>query len=134
MVVRAIVATSLVTGKVLQRFSARGGGAQDVVSDGHRGWFRSGIGLAHVLPNGQVDRAWQSNVQGRLAFGTLRRAGERLFVSDSLHVIAVDSKTGARLWTSPAIGGAHILSLAANRSACCRGGRRRSPTPARAAP
>jgi outer membrane protein assembly factor BamB len=104
------------------------------VSDGHRGWFRSGIGLAHVLPNGQVDRAWQSNVQGRLEFGTLQRAGERLFVSDSLHVIAVDSKTGARLWTSPAIGGAHILSLAANRSACCRGGRRRSPTPARAAP
>jgi outer membrane protein assembly factor BamB len=110
------------TGEVLQRFSARGGAAQDVVSDGHGGWFRAGIGLEHVLPNGRVDRAWQSNVQGTLEFGTLQRAGGRLFVSDRVHVIAVDSKTGARLWTSPAIGGAHILSLAANRSAVYVGG------------
>lgn len=110
------------SGKVLQRFSVRGGGAQDVVSDGHGGWFVSGIGLTHVLPSGEVDRAWRSGVHGRLEFGTLQRAGGRLFVSDWLHVIALDSKTGNRLWTSPAIGGAHVLALAADRSAVYVGG------------
>jgi outer membrane protein assembly factor BamB len=120
------------TGKVLQRFSARGGDPHgrapllpgpDVVSDGHGGWYLSGIGLAHLLPSGQLDRGWRSGLQGRLEHGTLQRVGNRLYVSDWLHVIALDATTGARLWTSPAIGGAHILAVAANESTVYVGGR-----------
>jgi outer membrane protein assembly factor BamB len=43
-------------------------------------------------------------------------------VSDWRHVIALDARTGARLWTSPAITGAHILAVAANRSTAYVGG------------
>lgn len=119
------------TGNVLQRFSARGGdphgrppllAGQDVVSDGHGGWYLSGIGLSHLLPSGQLDPAWRSSERTRLEFGTLQRSGGRLYVSDWLHVIALDAKTGARLWTSPAITGAHILAVAANRSTVYAGG------------
>jgi outer membrane protein assembly factor BamB len=119
------------TGQVLQRFSARGGDShgtppllagQDVVSDGHGGWYLSGIGLSHLLPNGELDQAWRSSVRTRLEFGTLQRVGGWLYVSDWLHVIALDARTGARLWTSPAIEGAHILAVAANRPTVFIGG------------
>jgi hypothetical protein len=119
------------TGQVLQRFSARGGdphgrppllAGSDVVSDGHGGWYLAGIGLSHLLPSGQLDRAWRSGVRTKLAPGTLQRASGRLYVSDWRHVIALNARTGARLWTSPAITGAHILAVAANRSTAYVGG------------
>jgi outer membrane protein assembly factor BamB len=110
------------TGKVLERFSAPRGLSQDVVADGHGGWFVVGPGLSHVLPSGRVDAAWRSRVRGRLAFGSLQLAGGRLFVSDRRHVIALDPKTGARLWTSPEFWGPHAGPLAVSRSVVYVGG------------
>jgi hypothetical protein len=110
------------TGKVLERFSAPGGFSQDVVADGNGGWFVAGPGLSHLLPNGRADPAWRSGVRGRLAFGTLQLAGGRLFVSDWFHVIALDPRTGARLWISPEVRSGRIGAVAASRSVVYVGG------------
>jgi outer membrane protein assembly factor BamB len=118
--------------KVLVRYSSRLGATgrrppllpgSDAVADGHGGWYLAGLGLAHLLHDGKLDRSWHAELQRRLAPATLQRVGARLYVSDRRRVFALDAATGRKLWASPLVVRGHgILALAANGTTVYAGG------------
>jgi trimeric autotransporter adhesin len=117
---------------VLQRYSTRVGAVSrkppllpgpDAVADGHGGWYVAGLGLAHLLHDGRLDRSWHAELRRKLAPGTLQRVANRLYVSDRRRVFAVDALTGRKLWASPlVVRGQGIMALAANGTTVYAGG------------
>jgi hypothetical protein len=118
--------------KVLVRYSSRLGATgrrppllpgSDAVADGYGGWYLAGLGLAHLLHDGKLDRSWHAELQRRLAPATLQRVGARLYVSDRRRVFALDAATGRKLSASPLVVRGHgILALAANGTTVYAGG------------
>jgi outer membrane protein assembly factor BamB len=114
---------SLVTGKVLQRYSA----VSRAVPDGRGGWFvvRGGTEIRRLRHDGSLRKDWRSRPTGRRAIADLFRVGGKLYVDDGYRVQGLSARTGRSLWTSQR---AHrslqvgILAIAATPGAVYVGG------------
>jgi outer membrane protein assembly factor BamB len=86
------------------------GNVDTVIADGLGGWFVGGaftsVGnvirsdIAHLHADGSLDRSWRGAL-GRddiPPVEALALRGDKLFVGDAAGVVALDARTGARLW------------------------------------
>ena len=109
---RYLVLISSRTGAVDRSFGDVNGNVNTVIADGRGGWFVGGAftsvgnviraNIAHLHADGSLDRSWRAAL-GRNATPTveaLALRGDKLFVGDAAAVVALDARTGARLWTA----------------------------------
>jgi outer membrane protein assembly factor BamB len=98
-----------------------------MVTDGRGGWFVAMPdycigdvfvnGIAHLRPDGRLDKSWHGRVprtprQG--AVGRLDRVGNTLYAASGAWVEALNARTGARRWLDISRRGGWGLGLAAN--------------------
>ena len=133
---RNLVLISARTGRVDRSFPDTNYPPLAMVSDGHGGWFVGGDvncvgrvqvgGLAHLRPDGRLDRRWHTRVP-RVPIsggvGELARVGDTLYVENGSWVEALNARTGSRRWLDMNLGGAWAGGLAANKTAVFVAGR-----------
>ncbi len=104
---RHLVLISASTGVVDRGFPDADGFVDASVPDGRGGWFVGGLfrhigsvqrlGLARLRADGSLDTAWSTRLPGLPNVLALARVGTRLYAGGSFGLVAVDTRTGARL-------------------------------------